>query len=343
VTGAKEPNLTPGVVTRGLSLARRAVAYAQRRRREAVPLVRGKLILHRYSTHYRRAMRRYAGATGMAAVRSVYDVGVVAIRPGERGLIQCPADFSARVATVARGAAAALDCSANCDFFPALAPDSIGPRTGEVAAVARGEVISIKLRDPFALEGLQDLCEPLLEELERAVYCSHVIVDKVYVYRSPVSRQSPKASWLWHFDNHPREMLKVMVYLTDVDRDSAPFEYLADANGRPKLGAPLAPLHSDSRVPAAQIERDLAAGWTSEVVTGPAGTVLVFDDNVVHRGTLARARHRDVVVFQVRPATFRATPRLDPRWTGSFGHLDFNPDPHQVAPTPRAPKPAASA
>lgn len=336
------PNLVPGVISRWLSLFRRAFAYAGRRRREAGPLARGAWILHRYTRHYRQARRRYTGPSGSAVVGSVYDVGVIAIRPGDHSRLELPGDFAQRVATVARGAAAALDRPANCDFFPAV-PVGDARSTNELAAVANGEVISIKLRDPFAVEGLPDLCEPLLNELERTVYRSHVIVDKVYIYRSPASRQAPAASWLWHFDNHPREMLKVMVYLTEVGLDSAPFEYLADANGRPRPGAPLAPLHGDSRVPPREIDRWLAAGWSREVVTGPAGTVLVFDDNVVHRGTLARAGHRDVVVFQVRPVTFRATPRLDPRWTGSFGHRDFNQNPHDLAPVPRAARAAVPA
>lgn len=331
------------MVTRWLTLARRTLAYAQRRRREAGPLLRGKLILHRYSKHYRQARRSYSGPSGAAAAHSVYDVGVMAIRPGDPALFALPEDFTRRVATVARGAAAALEWSANCDFFPAVSPEAMAPRTSEVGAVRAGEVISIKLRDPFAIEGLHDLCEPLLDELERTVYRSCVLVDKVYVYRSPVSRQLPKASWLWHFDNHPREMIKVMVYLTDVGPDSAPFEYLADVDGRPKLGAPLAPLHSDSRVPATVIDRYLDAGWKREVVTGPAGTVLVFDDNVVHRGTLAQATHRDVVVFQVRPSPFKASPRIDPRWTGSFGHRDFNEHPHDLSPVPRAARAAGPA
>lgn len=332
----------PSLVARGAAFVRRALAYANRRRHEAGPLLRGKLILRRYTAHYRRAAGQYPASASAAPMRSVYDVGVLAIRPGD-DTFQLPADFGARAAAVARDAAAALDCSANCDFFPAVPAGSLSERSSDVPAVANGDVISIKLRDPFRIAGLSDLCGPLVAELEKTIYRSHLIVDKVYVYRSPVSRQTPKASWLWHFDNHPREMLKVMVYLTDVGEETAPFEYLRDAHGRPKLGAPLAPLHGDSRVPAAEIERHLASGWQREVVTGPAGTVLVFDDNVVHRGTLARTAHRDVVVFQVRPADFEALPHIDPRWTGSFGHLDFNRDPRQMAPTPRKPKAAKPA
>ena len=56
--------------------------------------------------------------------------------------------------------------------------------------------------------------------------------------------------------------------------------------------------------------------------------LIVTDD--MHPGTLARTGHRDVLVLQVRPAAFRAEPRIDPRWTGSFLHHDFNRDPFDL-------------
>ena len=123
----------------------------------------------------------------------------------------------------------------------------------------------------------------------------------------------------------------------DVTEDTAPFDYLRDrATGRPQLGSPIAPLHGDSRVSAEAIERRRASGADRQTVTGPKGTVIVFDDNVIHRGTLARRAHRDVVVFQIRPSLLKVEPRLDPRWCGTFAHRSFNPDPHRVAPELRS-------
>jgi hypothetical protein len=332
--------------SRALSLARRAVAYAQRRRKEAGPLYRGKKILWRYTAHYRRARKVYQQETGQAhePAVSIYDLGVRVVSAGTPNpLLTLPADFDRLVERVAQGAAAALEQATNCTYFPAVPPESIAGRTSEIPAVANGSVISIKLRDPFAVEGLRELSDPLIEQLETKVFGSYVMVDKVYIYRSPICTQAPRASWIWHFDNHPQEMLKVMIYLTDVREDTAAFEYVCDrTTGRPRYGAPLAPLHGNSRVPNQEVERLLASGWRHEIVTGPKGTVLVFDDNVLHRGTLAKSSHRDVVVFQVRPATFKAVPHLDRRWTGSFGDLDFNRDPRVVAPTQRAPQVRAS-
>jgi hypothetical protein len=312
--------------------ALRAAANAGRRIREAWPLTRARLILGAYRAHYAQARARYAGTTDASA--SVYDVGVSVVRDGSAGLIPLPADFSDRVRTVADAAAVALDRCDQCEFHPRVAP-STRRLTHEVDEVRNGDVISVKLRDPLRLDGIERVCEPLLEQIERHVYRSAVVVDKVYVYRNVVSRRQPQASWLWHFDNHPREMLKVMIYLTDVDDGSAPFEYLCGDDGRPVRGGPIGPLAREGRVPLAEIEERIAAGARSVAVTGERGTVVLFDDNVIHRATLATRRHRDVIVFQVRPSTIATRPRLDPKWTGSFGHRDFPPNPWRMSPRVR--------
>jgi hypothetical protein len=98
------------------------------------------------------------------------------------------------------------------------------------------------------------------------------------------------------------------------------------------MGRPLAPLHVRSRVAPEVVERHLANGYESHRVIGPRGTVVIFDDNIIHRATPARAGARDVVVFQVRPSLFRARPHLDRRWTGSFCHQNVNRDPYDLAP-----------
>jgi hypothetical protein len=125
--------------------------------------------------------------------------------------------------------------------------------------------------------------------------------------------------------------MKVMIYLTDVDETSAPLEYIrARDTARPLYGAPLAPTHGSSRIPADQVE--LADGFEKHAVVGPRGTVIIFDDNIVHRGTLAQTAHRDVVVLQVRPASVRAEPRISPSWTGSFNDRDINVNPTDLTP-----------
>lgn len=124
-----------------------------------------------------------------------------------------------------------------------------------------------------------------------------------------------------------------MIYLSDVGDGAAPFEYLRDnRRARPVQGGPLTPMHHHNRVAEQTIQRYVARGYEAHRVTGPRATVLVFDTNIIHRGTLAQSDARDVLVLQVRPVACRAVPHIDPRWTGSFPHCNINRDPADLLP-----------
>jgi hypothetical protein len=315
-----------------------AVRYAWRHWRDTARLLRGRRVLHRYNRHYAAARRAYRDSEGGdRAVATVYGFQLMRIRPDERppALALLP-DFDAAIARLARAADQALSETAQCRFVPRLFSQPVAARTAQIDEVVRREVITVQLRDALSLDGLRDVSDPIVEFLERHIYGSFLIVDKAYVYRSPICDGVARASWVWHYDNHPPEMLKAMVYLTDVTEGTAPLEYLHDTRrDAPVLGAPLAPLNLNSRVPTAVIERHLSAGCEARPVTGPRGTIVIFDDNIIHRGTLAQTAHRDVLVLQVRPSLAAARPRIDRRWTGSFEHRDLNPNPRDLAPHPK--------
>ena len=318
----------------------RAVArYAYRRYRDEQYLLGGRRISWRYTAHYRSAKRAFQRERPQVApVHGPYAVGVTVIGSNDAATaLSLPSSHAASVRRVAAAANGALADVRQCRFVPALSTPSATVDTAALDDVVQRRIIAIQVCDPLQLDGLHELGEPLLQQLEDRVFGCHLIADKVYVYRSPISRQQPRASWLWHFDNHPREVLKVMVYLSDVDDEgAAPFEYLRGCDGRPLYGSPLAPMHHHSRITPEFVEQSLAAGATRQAVIGASGTTIVFDDNVIHRGTIARTRARDVVVFQVRPVAFRAWPRIDRRWTGSFLHHNINRDPADVRPHLRA-------
>jgi glycosyltransferase involved in cell wall biosynthesis len=290
---------------RVIDLSRRVAAAVSARWRDLFPLLRGKRILRRYTAHYAKARRAYRPG-------SPEDV----THPRSIGVRQLPPVDPEMLERIAVNVAEAFDRSPNRRFFP-----------------SEQDPLTIELTDPFGLAGLHELCDPLLAHLERSVYGAYIIADKVYVYRTLVSGARPQKSWLWHFDNHPRELLKLMIYLTDVDDGTAPFEYVRHKrSGAPLYGSPLAPTFGTSRFGHDAIDRHLRDGWERHRVTGPRGTVILFDDNVVHRATIATSGHRDVIVFQVRPVPFPVAHHIDARWTGTFGHRQFHLDPYELQP-----------
>jgi hypothetical protein len=266
-------------------------------------------------------------------------VGVEVIT-GADGVIQTGTKHQELVRCISSQCDSQFRYVSNCSFFPKLTYKPEEDLIENLPSFRRGEIVSIQLNSPLLIDGIENLITPIAEAMEENVYGSYVQIDKVYIYRTVPTQQPRSVSWVWHFDNHPREILKVMIYLTDVDEDRAPFEYLRDKKSLKAIsGRPLAPLYGDSRIPAKVINRSLSNQGESCRVIGPAGTTILFDNNVIHTANLPTTGHRDVLIFQVRPALRKLRPRIDQRWTGSFQHAPFNLNPALETPIKEGPAP----
>jgi hypothetical protein len=91
-------------------------------------------------------------------------------------------------------------------------------------------------------------------------------------------------SELWHSDNYPAGNFKILVYLTDVGEQQAPFEHRVPVRYRPRR-----------RGLSWQETREASDG-ASRTITGPAGTTIIFNNNIVHKGNYCREGHRDILM-----------------------------------------------
>jgi hypothetical protein len=302
--------------------------------RTAFQYFRAKRIVRDYAANYEASRNVYvaSGEPDARAIPSLDRLGVRVVTPGDTGgVVDLPPDYLSLVSRVAADIDRRFERSANCLFMPRVERGDLPELTADAPAMQSQDVISLQLRDALSVEGVRELGDAILPEIERRLFGSFVIIDKVYAYRNLVTRQKEQVSWLWHYDNHPTEVVKIMIYLTDVGPLNAPFEFVRrKATGEP-LGFSPKPLLGDSRVNASRVDELVANGHEIVKATGPKGTMLIFDDNVLHRATFAREGRRDVLVYQIRPASFRPARRLDPKWSGSFEHVDFNPQPGDYA------------
>ena len=112
-------------------------------------------------------------------------------------------------------------------------------------------------------------------------------------YSIPVGESTERrASQLWHRDFDDRHLLKVFLYLVDVDRQTGPFEYLPGS----QPGGPLADIDPwepmrHGRVPE---ERILArtSPETVRTFTGQKGTMIFCNTSGLHRGGFAETNPR---------------------------------------------------
>ena len=323
----------------GLDTAKRLLPAGLRGRlNEILAPVRSYRLARRvcraYSDHHTKAQARYrADGHSSGPLPSLQHVGVRVLTGDSSSAIALPPDYDDLVGRMQRDLAERLAWSRNSTFYPC--PPYLADRTEDIEEVKRGEVLTLALKQHLDIDGLESLCERILPEVERAIYGSYVLVDKVYVLRTMAGRHRDQSSWLWHYDEHPVEILKLMIYLTDVDEHTAPFTYLSTGvPGKAVMGTNM-PLYGQSRIPSSTMASYFAKGCRPQPVTGPRGTMVLFNDNIIHRATFAEGRHRDALTLQLRPCSARRRPYIGAGWTGSFPHRDFNRDPEQVEPQVR--------
>src|SRR5262249_5734359 len=154
------------------------------------------------------------------------------------------------------------------------------------------------------------LTRPAMEDFFRGCLGCPVTVLNCRPFRSLVHDKPGSGPQSWHGDGCPAGVIRGVLYLTDVDEGSGPFQY---------------------RGPGGQV--------TS--VTGPAGAFLVFDANrLLHRGCPPTALERDAI-YQVLQARWPGDPLrvvnasvnawpADPFVYSTEGMTVYPPDPRPV-------------
>ena len=219
------------------------------------------------------------------------------------------------------------------------------------------QAMAYGIKDPLQFEEeLKPLGDLFVPQLEEKVFGSYAHVDNVKIYRSFVTQEQAKSSWLWHFDNNTKEQIKILIYLTDVNDGDGQYEFLFNKATREGLTVPTSRSNWDDwvftgnakfdlnpnaniswggtdRVPLPVVDHCLKNGYGRAKILGNRGKALLFDNNIIHRGTPARKKCRDVVTFQFKPSLEKIRPTVERSTTGNgWQHTTFNVDPSTIEP-----------
>ena len=136
-------------------------------------------------------------------------------------------------------------------------------------------------------------------------------------------------------DNNPNEVVKNIIYLTDVTDENSPFEFIVDSEGRGILFEATrrgtdtwGPVANNSRL-VEEAKYLFDNGYTTKKVFGPTGTTYSFNNDAAHRVNPIIEGYRDVINIRVKPTLEPAPQYISKEYTTSYeysGVVNQNPE-----------------
>jgi hypothetical protein len=167
-------------------------------------------------------------------------------------------------------------------------------------------------------ESISEICNLLFYKLERSHFGCSLHLQRASILRSKISEHAPNTSELWHTDNYPKTVHKLILYLTDVEEEDGPLEYKVTDKGALVWIDPMKTGPGQWTKPKRKRELGLPASQEklgSKTFTGCAGSAIVFCPNFLHRRKVPTVGGRTVLMLTFRPTIEPKTPYLDERWT----------------------------
>jgi hypothetical protein len=170
---------------------------------------------------------------------------------------------------------------------------------GEVQAGARGKDFLVRKYDEHSTVQLDNpwlavcLSRKLLDIANEYLQLWSKLEYVDLWYSIPVGADAErKASQIWHRDFNDRHLLKAFLYLSDVDEQSGPFEYVPGS----QPGGRYADVHPWAPMAIGRIsDKELAKYVRAEDVrtfTAPRGTIIFCNTSGLHRGGFAESTPR---------------------------------------------------
>jgi hypothetical protein len=132
--------------------------------------------------------------------------------------------------------------------------------------------------------------QPAIRDVADGYFGLRTTLRACNVWHTLVTCEAPRQSQLWHRDPEDRYILKMFVFLSDIDEGAGPFSYAAGSHmkGERIRNGRLVERHGlqDSEM------ADLVPPGEWVKCTGAAGTVVFADTRGYHKGGLARQHER---------------------------------------------------
>ena len=145
---------------------------------------------------------------------------------------------------------------------------------------------------------LQRLYGIIIPYMEKQIYnCPIQVVDVKFLRHLKSESEHREGAFVWHTDNHPAEILNIIIYLSDVGKDCGGMQYASydgkimkqeyrEPTGGIVLDGHIRSLRNDSK-------------FKTHNMLGNKGALFIFDNCITHRASTPTLKDRDALLLQV--------------------------------------------
>ena len=153
-------------------------------------------------------------------------------------------------------------------------------------------------------EEINNFIKSDLDKLLKQYYKSSYDLYWVEIIRSfPIKNHDDDKSLLFHFDDNPNSVLKTFVYLNDQDENSGAFKTLLKKDSRKLKKKGFLSYTKKDRDENQHMIKSNNLEKKVKIFKGKKGSILIFQNNIIHKGNLPIKKNRDLIVIETIPST----------------------------------------
>jgi hypothetical protein len=140
-----------------------------------------------------------------------------------------------------------------------------------------------------------------VENSIKSIYQSNFQTYWIKIYKTIPGENDPNSSFAWHQDADPRSALKIFIYLNNVNKNNGALNLFDRKISRSLFCKGFISSTPDFRIYSQKIISKKFLKL-SKFIEGEAGTMFIFDNNLIHRGTFPVSGYRTVISIEILPS-----------------------------------------
>lgn len=253
------------------------------------------------------------------------EIGLIIIDPYNNDTcIKLPPDYLQLIDIINEGIHRKMNIAKNCVYFlrdknikrRLDIGDGLPESTWDVQEYRHGLISKIQSKGAHDIAGVETLCQAIMPEVEKNIYGSYVEVASSFAEMKFLTEDTKDKDGFFHSDRHYEDTIRMIIYMSDVGVDDAPFEYLRHQETRKTIRIRTADhptFTMKGRIPKEALSNYMNNRYERFKITGKKGTIILFDSKIIHKANSPKNNSRTVLVLPIRPATVKRERFVDPK------------------------------